>query len=306
VPQDYRGVVDRVMADSPPGSMILSLGMWGISPAPRYVVDGIDYYLWLRRSPIRIVDGSLLDEYTATHITNPDAIVWGVVELPWPLPPEQVQRAGELGVEIIPFENLVLLRQRAPTGTPAEQIDALLNWGRLMEPGLTATRSLLNPQFGASALGDNVLPALGNVRIETHSPNLLNEEPLGSWVLWPGTSQGQDAKSFVLSSDGSQPVVKITLSTPRLIPDKDYVLLFHYRNKELKGERHVSLSVYSSDWKMIDTFPRGGEYLCPPGLESASAYAFHVPAAASNAILSLEITGTGTAEFSSIEMRPMK
>jgi uncharacterized membrane protein len=306
VSQDYRGVADRIIADSPASSMVLSLGMWGIKPAPEFPVDVISYYLWLRHSQIKKLDGSLLDEYTVTHIPD-GAIVWGVYELPWPLAPEHVQRAVDLGLEVIPFENISLLRQRAPRGSPAEQIDTLLKWASPMEPGLISLRSMLNPQFGATALGDNILPAMTDIQLPARNQDLLNgEQQADRWVLWSGTSPGRDGKSLVLSSDGSQPMVAITLSTGKLAPGKDYALLFHYRNKDLKGEQRVFLSTYGGDWKPIDTFPYGAGFHCPPNSESASAFAFHVPASATNATLWLRITGTGTAEFSSVEIRPVK
>ena len=101
-------------------------------------------------------------------------------------------------------------------------------------------------------------------------------------------------------------MVDITLSTSRLMPGKNYVILFHYRNKDLQGEQRVYLSMYTSGWKAIDTFPYRVGFLCPPNSELGSAFAFHVPDNAANAILSLKITGAGTAEFSSVEMRAVK
>ena len=166
--------MDRVIAESPPGSLVLSLGMWGIKPSPEYLVDGMNYYLWLRRSPIKTMDGSLLDEYTATHIPG-DAIVWGVYALPWPIPSEQVRRAADLGVEVIPYENIVLLRQRSPRGAPAEQIDTLLDWASPIEPGLVSVRSMLAPQFEATALGENILPVMTDTQIPAHRQGLLDD-----------------------------------------------------------------------------------------------------------------------------------
>jgi hypothetical protein len=166
---------------------------------------------------------------------------------------------------------------------------------------------MLNPQFGATALGENILPAMTNVQTPAQGRDLLSgEQQPDRWVLWSGTSQGPDAKSLALSSDGSQPMINVTLSTSKLLPGKNYVLLFHYRNKDLKGEQRVYLSTYTADWKLIDTFPYGAGFLCSPNSESASAFAFHVPDNATNAILWLRITGTGTAEFSSVDIRPVK
>jgi 4-amino-4-deoxy-L-arabinose transferase-like glycosyltransferase len=307
VGQDYRGAVDRVIAESTPGSLVLSLGMWGIKPAPDYIVDGMNYYLWLRRSPIKIVDGSLLDEYRATHIADKDATIWGAYQLPWPIPSEQLRRADEMGLEVIPLENLSLLRERAPRGDSAEQIDRLLAWGSGMEPGLVAVRSMLNPQVKTQALGDNLLPSLGEVQVPVHRERLLNgEQQVDKWVLWAGSSPGTDGRSFELRPDGGPEMVNVTLSTLKLTADRNYVLAFRYRNVDLSGEQRVYMSLLDDGGRTIDTYPYGAGFLCPANSESGSAFAFHVPAGATNAIVWLRATGKGSAEFSDVELRPVK
>ncbi len=307
VPQDYGVAVDRIIADSPPGSMVLSIGMWGIKPSPGDFLNGVDYYLWLRRSPIKMLDASQLDIYTVTNITNKDAIMWGVVLLPRPLTSEEAQHATDLELEIIPLENITLLRQRTPRGAPAQQIDILLNWGREMQPGLVATRAMLNPDFRSATLGDNILPPIEDIQIPSHRNNLLNgEQQQDKWVLWSGDSLAPDARSFVISSDGSQPDVNLTLSTRRLASNQVYVLTFHYRNTNLRGEQRVYLSTYTDDGSLVDTFPYGAGFLCPPNSDSESAFALYVPSIATNAILWLRIAGIGTADFSSIELQPVR
>jgi len=308
-PQDFRGAVDRIIAGSTPGSMVLELGMWGIKPAPDSdnAIDGIDYYLWLRHSPIKLIDGSLLDESMVSHIANPDAVIWGADVLPWPLTAEQRQHALDLGLEVTQLENVALLRQRAPRGTPAEQIDLLLNWGREMQPGLVATRAMLNPTFRSTTLGDNILPTSRDIQTPAHPGNLLNgEQQQDKWVLWSGVSLSTDGNSFILSSDGSQPMINLTLSTRKLIAGKDYVLTFRYRNVELKGDQRVYLSTYAGDGSLVDTFPYGEGFRFPRDSDSESTFAFHVPPIATNAVLWLRIEGTGRAEFSSIDLRPVK
>jgi uncharacterized membrane protein len=308
-PQDFRGAVDRIIADSTPGSMVLELGMWGIKPAPDpdKAIDGIDYYLWLRHSPIKLIDGSLLDEYMVAHITNPDATIWGVDALPWPLTAEQTQHATDLGLEVTQLENVALLRQRAPRGTPAEQIDLLLNWGREIQPGLVATRAMLNPDFRSATLGDNILPPASDVQIPARAGNLLNgEEQQDRWVLWSGASLSPDARTLVLSSDGSQPMANLTLSTRKLIPGKTYVLTFRYRNAHLKGDQRIYLSTYTDNGSLVDTYPYEEGFRCPRDLDSESTFAFRFPQLATSAVLWLQIEGAGTAGFSSVDLRPVK
>jgi 4-amino-4-deoxy-L-arabinose transferase-like glycosyltransferase len=307
VGQDYRGAVDKVIAESTPGSLVLSLGMWGIKPAPDYIVDGINYYLWLRRSPIKIVDGSLLDEYRATHVTDDNATIWGAYQLPWPIPAEQLKRADAMGLEVIPLENLSLLRERAPRGDAAEQIDRLMSWGSGLEPGLVAVRSMLNAQVKAEALGDNLLPSLDVVQIPAHKDWLLDgEQQVDTWVIWAGSALGADGESFELKPGGGQEMVNVTLSTSKLTPDRNYVLAFRYRNVDLSGEQRVYISMLDAGGRTLDTYPYGAGFLCAANSESQSAFAFHTPTGTTSAIVWLRATGNGSAEFSQVDLRPIK
>ncbi|MEO8285333.1 MAG: glycosyltransferase family 39 protein [Chloroflexota bacterium] len=295
IPQDYRGAAARIVADSPPGSMAIGLGMWGIKPAPSFIVDGLDYYLWLHNSTVQTIDGSLLDEARVARLAN-DAIVWGAVGLPEVVPPEQLQRAREIGLEVIPFDRFTLLRQQAPRGSPAEQIDRLLEWGMGLQPGLVAARSLLNPAFRTTTLGENMLPP----------PSGDAQSEQESWSLGAGASLAQEGNAFVLSADGSQEMVNVTLPVHSLVPGRKYVLLFHYNNEHLQGEQRVFVSTLAGDGHVVDTFPYGDGFLCPLGAPSVSAFAFAVPTNSSSALLWLRIVGTGSAEFSSVELRPVR
>jgi hypothetical protein len=304
-PQDYRGAVDRIIAESTPDSLVLWLGTWGLKPAPNFMIDGIDYYLWLRRSPIDYRYGSVLDRATATRQRTKDASVWGVVIVP--VPSAEIERARKMGLEVIPLVNLTLFREVAPRGDVAEQIDRLLAWGNGMEPGLVAVRSMLNPLAKAQALGDNLLPAMSDIQKPARGQELLNgEQEADKWVLWSGTSASPNEQAVVLSSDGSQQMVNVTLSTRKLEADKDYVLSFGYNNRDLSGEQRVYVSVHRDDGSWIDVFPYGEGFLCPANSDSESAFAFHVPMGATNAIVWLRTTGLGRAEFSDVEMRAIK
>jgi WD40 repeat protein len=166
---------------------------------------------------------------------------------------------------------------------------------------------MLNPNFRSAALGDNLLPPTGDVQVPSHPGNVLNgEEEQDKWVLWSGVSLSPDGNSFVLTSDSKQPVTNLTLSTRKLIPGQTYVLTFRYRNRDFKGDQRVYVSTYKDDGSLIDTFPYGEGFLAPPNSESGSAFAFVVPQAATNARLWLRTEGTGQAEFSDIELQPLK
>ncbi len=309
VPQDFRGAA-RIVADSPPGSVVVSIGMWGLKPAPPFTIQGIAHYLWLDKSPIRYLDASLLDVRSVEQLTNNDAVVWGAWELPWPIDPQYLQRANEMGLEVIQLENIALIRQRAPRASPSQQLDTLLAWGTDLQPGLEAVHALLNPAFRDSALGDDVLPPLSDVQKPIHG-NLLNgEEQPDKWVLWgdgnTGLDLASDTPALVLTSTSQEGQTNITLSTSRLIPGATYVMFVHYRNTQLRGTESVYLSTYDSANRLIETFPYGSGFLCPPDTDSASAFALKIPPNATNELLWLRVTDLGTADFTDVELRPVR
>jgi 4-amino-4-deoxy-L-arabinose transferase-like glycosyltransferase len=299
VPQDYRGAVARMIADGGPGSIVVSIGMWGLKPAPNYafMVQGIEHYMWLRGSPMRYLDASLLDEKTVATLTEEDAIVWGAWALPWPIDPQHLQRASDMGLEVIKLEGVMLVRGRAPRPPPAQQLDTLLAWGIDPQPGLVATRALINPAYKASALGDNLLPPLSDV--------VQGEGQPDKWALRPNTYFDPGNAALALTSPDPQGETSITLSTRKLIPGATYVLLCHYSNTQLMGTQRVYLSTYAESGQLIETFPYGSGFFAAPGSSSGSAFAFKVPPTATNALLWLRITGQGTATFTGVEIRPV-
>jgi 4-amino-4-deoxy-L-arabinose transferase-like glycosyltransferase len=299
VPQDYRGAVARMAADSGPGSLVVSIGMWGLKPAPNYafMIQGIEHYLWLRGSPMPYLDASLLDEKSVAALTEEDAIVWGACALPWPIEPQHIQRASDMGLDVIKLEGVILVRARAPRPSPAQQLDTLLAWGIDLQPGLVATRALINPAYKASALGENLLPPLSDV--------VQGEGHPDKWTLTPNTYFDPGDASLALTSSDPQGETNITLSTRKLIPVETYVLLCHYGNTQLTGTQRVYLSTYAESGQLIETFPYGSGFFAAPGSISGSAFAFKVPQAATNALLRLRITGQGTATFIGVEIRPV-
>ena len=301
VPQDYRGAVTRIIDESAPGSIVVSVGMWGLKPAPPpsvFAIQGIEYYLWLYRSSIPYLDASLLDEATVARLANgsEDATVWGAWGLPWPINSQALQHAADMGLEVIPFDGLALIRQRAPRASLTQQLDTLLAWGIEVQPGLMAIQSLLNPGYKASALGENILPPF--------SASSKEERP-DTWFLRANSSLATDASSIALTSPVPQGQTNVTISTGKLTPGATYVLLVSYHNTQLTGDQRVYLSTYAESELLIETFPHGTGFLLPPGSDSASAFAFKVPSTATDALLWLRIDGEGTAEFTSVEIRPL-
>jgi uncharacterized membrane protein len=308
VPQDFREAARIISATGPPSSIALSVGMWGLKPAPPFTIQGVDYYLWLYKSPIPYIDASLVDKHTADQLATTSATVWGVWALPWPMPPQNVQSANDMGLDVIPLENLALVRAHSPDMPTAQQLDTILAWGISVQPGLIATRSLLNPTYREATLGDNLLPPMSDSAIERSQTVLQppnNQEQLNHWTL-PANATFQQDGAFVLKAGGPAGETNVTLSTDRLIPGKTYVLSYRYNNVRLSGDQKVYLSTYTKEGRLIETFPYGSGFLCLPVSDSASAFAFTMPATATDVLLWLRITGEGEADFSDVEIRPIR
>ena len=246
---------------------------------------------------MRYLDASLLDEKTVAALTEEDAIVWGAWALPWPIDPQHLQRASDMGLEVIKLEGVMLLRARAPRPPPAQQLDILLAWGIDLQAGLIATRVLINPAYKASALGENLLPPLSDV--------VQGEGQPDKWALRPNTHFDAGDASLALTSPDPQGETNITLSTRKLTPGATYILLCHYSNTQLTGTQRIYLSTYAESGQLIETFPYGSGFFAAPVSSSGSAFAFNVPPTATNALLWLRITGQGTATFTSVEIRPV-
>lgn len=306
-PQAFREAARRIIDDSPPGSVAVSVGMWGIKPAPPFTIQGIEHYLWLYKSPIPYLDASLIDEATARQLSNKSATVWGVWALPWPIEAQYIESAADAGLELIQLENIVLVREKAPGGAAGEQLDRLLAWSIGLQRGLIATRALVNPAYKAEALGENVLPPMDAVQIPAQKDRIFNgEEEADRWVLWGSSSLASTGRSLVLNGNNPNQMTNITLSTSKLVPGETYVMSFRYKNVGLKGEQRVYLSTNTGEGLLIETFPYGQGFLCTPNTESGSAFTFVMPENATNALLWLRSTGDGQAEFTGVEIRPVR
>jgi len=261
--------------------------------------------MWLDQPPIKLVDATLLDSFTATHL-NPDATVWVTTGL---LKPGDMERAKEMDLEVVALDGATVLRQADPRQAPAAQLDLLLAWSenQTIHEGIVATRTLLNEDFAASKLGENILPPLTETwtPVGGYGPFDSNVIP-DRWTLWPRTSDGNGSGVFTL--DGGVEVNKprelnVTLTTHRLVPGKSYVLLFQYRNTALTGTQRVYVSMHGDDGSWLDTYPRGEGYLCAASTDSGGAFDLLVPANTTKSVIWLRIDGTGSAQYSSVELR---
>ena len=304
-PADYRQAAAQIMAASPPGSLALALGTWGLNPAPT-IPDGVEYYLWRHRAPVAYVDGSRLHEQIVQELDQNNARVWGVVYRPAPLPAGDQQRAAALGLEIIPFQGLTLVSGPAP-GPPQAQINTLLRWATDLQPGLVATRSLLDPEFQRTNLGANLLPPL-NEAIPSPPGLALPAAPemAEQWLLRPGATRPPDREMFVLRP-GAVPEAGVTVTSRRVTPGPVYVLRFRCRNPDLHGKQLVHVTAYDADRRWIDTYPPGAAYQCAPAPGGTrQAFAFALPPATTQVGVWLRATGQGQAEFDQVELRAVR
>lgn len=303
VPQSFKEATQKIIAESPPGSIALSVGMWAERPAPPFTIQGVEHYLWLYKSPIPYIDASLVDEHMVAQMANEKAVVWGVYAIPSALSPESLQSANELGLDVTALTNVALLRTRQAGEPMGQQIDTLLQWGMKLQPGLMATRSLLNSAYKVATLGENVLPPIAAPGIEDPEAGANQQD---KWRVPPNASLEEGRGAFVLNTAAPDGQTNVTLSTNRLVPGKKYVVSFEYSNAQLRGEQRVYLSTYTKDGVLIETFPYGVGFLCPNGPASGSSFLFTMPPKAESALLWLRIMGEGRAEFSKVEIRPIR
>ncbi|HET9494019.1 MAG TPA: glycosyltransferase family 39 protein [Chloroflexia bacterium] len=304
VPTDYRQVARHIISQSPAGSLVLVLGMWGIKPEPPSVVgvDGLHYYFWLYNADITVVDGSRLTESIVSRVESQNGAVWGAV---YSWMPGQAPFAGieEAGLHETEFQGVALLRARQPQPI-RDQVNTLLRVATPAQPGLVATRSLVDPSFQRSGLGPNILAPARSTQLP-----VAGEDPLSlditrdRWLLWPGTALRSRADGFTLSPS-SKSQVNVTLTTDRIVPGRLYVMRFRCGAQGLSGEQRVYVSLYARDGQFLETFPWGAGFPCSQDEgESARAFALKTPDSVGRAVIWLRATGTGTATYADVEMR---
>jgi hypothetical protein len=304
VPTDYRQVAQHIISQSPAGSLVVVLGMWGIKPEPPSVVgvDGLHYYFWLYNADVTVVDGSRLTKSILSRVESHNGAVWGAVYswTPGQAPFAEIEEAGLYETK---FPGVALLRAREPRPI-RDQVNTLLRVATPAQPGLVATRSLLDSDFQRSGLGPNILPPSRTTRLPAAAENPLTVEiTRDRWLLWPGTALSSQANGFTLSPT-SRSQVNVTLTTERIAPGRVYVMTFRCGAQDLMGEQRVYVSLYARDGTFLETFPWGAGFRCSQDDgEGARAFALETPESVGRAVIWLRATGTGTATYADVEMR---
>jgi 4-amino-4-deoxy-L-arabinose transferase-like glycosyltransferase len=302
VPTEYRQAAQHIMSQSPAGSLVVVLGMWGIKPEPPGIVDGLRYYFWLYNADVTVVDGSRLTERILSSVQAHNGAVWGAV---YRWTPGQAPFPGteDAGLNEVEFAGVALLRARQPQPI-GDQVNTLLRVATPSQPGLVASRSLVDPAFRRSGLGNNILPpAISATLPAAEEGPLAVDGTRDRWLLWPGTALRSRADGFTLNPS-SRSQVNVTLTTERLAPGRFYVMRFRCGAQELNGEQRVYVSLYARDDKFLETFPWGAGYQCSQAEgEGSNAFALKTPDSVGRAVVWLRATGTGTATYADVEMR---
>ncbi len=179
-----------------------------------------------------------------------------------------------------------------PTDTSAVRID-LRNTG----VGEVSYRGL--KLWESFAVGENLLPITADAAV---SISHLDQK---RWILAPNATRTADQTAFRLAPAGA--MANVTLTTQQVDPGKTYALRFRYRNAGLTGEQRVFVSTQNGAGAWLDIFPDGAGYPCLSTDDWATgAFAFTVPAGADALTIWLRATGSGSAEFTEVELREIE
>ncbi|HEU5329040.1 MAG TPA: glycosyltransferase family 39 protein [Thermomicrobiales bacterium] len=144
-------------------------------------------------------------------------------------------------------------------------------------------------------LGANLLPPLA----------ADTGQGLNTWQLAGQSSLIENGSAFRVAPTGQ--TVDVRLTTQQVRPGHYYLLEFSSRNADLSGEQRVYVSTHNSAGAWLDIFPTGAGYLCPKGANWANGrFAFLVPPETTSLTVWLRGIGTGTADFSGVELRELK
>jgi 4-amino-4-deoxy-L-arabinose transferase-like glycosyltransferase len=286
--QDFREAARLVASQSSPGSVVLCFGMRD----DMYIPEGLQYYLDMYGAPQKAVDGRTLDYASARRIAD-GGEVWGL--LYGEAPAEDEVAAREAGYEVVRVVGLTVLRPVEAGQTAVDRATALLDWrSRAGKDGSLEMSRLAVRAASGSGLGENLL----------QQPTQLGGTGDGGWELAPGIEMSPDGQVFTMRPENREPNAIFTLENVR--PGSEYLLTFRCRNSELRGAQLVFATAHSgSNWTGV--FPGGLGFRCVGSEEQAEqGFAFVMPDNSTTLKVWLRATGTGSAEFSDVQLREIK
>lgn len=143
---DYRAVAQRIVAASPPGSMVVSVGDYS-----DWTVICLEYYFRQLHSDIQIVNGPLIDRHAADQLRSAHGLVWGVVIFPSADQLALVKGGGPESLDYVDATRVIyLLRPSDAQPPPTAQALTLLRWELPLQPTLAPSIAVINAESAAA------------------------------------------------------------------------------------------------------------------------------------------------------------
>ncbi|HET9492835.1 MAG TPA: glycosyltransferase family 39 protein [Chloroflexia bacterium] len=284
-----------VMREQRGPATVLVVGEVGTKLLPPFVVEAVEYYFWLQRAPVEVMDGTRLDPATAERITSGERSAWlGVFT---DISEDTSERARAAGLEVAPFLGVTFIRVAAGDTPPGEQLERLLDLAVELFPQMVAARAALDEAYRDERTGANMLPTPGTAP----SPDGGENE----WYAEPGASVDRESGTLSFALAGGQ--ADVSLATRRLEPGRTYVLLFRVDNTALTGRQMVYVTTQAADGSPLETVPVWWGYECRRSDGSdRQGVAFTVPEGAARVTVRLRAEGEGTARAWEVELRPVR
>jgi hypothetical protein len=271
---------------------VLVIGELGTKLLPPFVVEAIEYYFWLHRAPVEVMDGTRLNRATVERIEREGRTpILGVFT---DVSAEKQAQARAAGYAVAPFRGVTFVR--AEGGSTGGQLGRLLDLGTEWYPQMVATRAALDDGYSAEHTGDNLLPGVGASPVADGSEQ--------AWRLGPGASI-EEGGGFALAPAGGG--ADVSLVTRGLEPGRSYVLLLRADNVALAGKQMVYVTTQAPDGRALEAVPGWQGYECRQSDGSErQGVAFTVPDGTAAVTIWLRAEGEGTARYADVQLRPAR
>jgi len=279
---DYRGAVDRILSSDSERPVVLVVGQ-----NPDWVIPGIRYYAWARRSSLQVIDALKLDRGALATLQSATSLWTAGWAGPTVPATDPAGPAREL------YADVWLLPTR---GSVASRADAVLEWAQQFEPELGAARELVAFTSGGGRVGPELLPPPSQSAHETGAPFL------DRWTLQPHVTVAANGDGFVLQPAGSD--VNAIYATQSLATGGNYLLSVDCDPKALAGSLHVFVVLQSPNGSTV--LPDGAGYTCPTASVATNALiAFSVTTPSTTMTIWLRASGVGTGTFFEPSLRSL-
>jgi len=136
---DYRAVARHIVAASPPGSIVISVGDYS-----DWTVICLKYYFRQLNADVKVVDGPLIDQAVAGALRSANGIVWGVVIFPSTAQRALVESQGPETLDFVDATQVIyLLRPSDAQHSATAQALTLLRWELPLQPALAPSIAVI-------------------------------------------------------------------------------------------------------------------------------------------------------------------